>query len=77
MTENAQLVNSWFGRTVIYSDKRFSYEEAQHIIETKGDVIPAEISLTGSEYQVPAEIQNATLKLDYLSKILRKRRMKD
>ncbi|RZJ98063.1 MAG: RNB domain-containing ribonuclease, partial [Flavobacterium sp.] len=77
LTENAQLVNSWFGRTVIYSDQRFSYEEAQHIIETKGDVIPAEISLTGSEYEVPAEIQNATLKLDDLAKILRNRRMKD
>lgn len=77
LTENAQLVNSWFGRTVIYSDQRFSYEEAQHIIETKGDVIPAEISLTGSEYQVPAPIQTATLKLDDLAKILRNRRMKD
>jgi exoribonuclease R len=30
-----EVVNQWFGRTVIYSDQRFAYEEAQYIIETK------------------------------------------
>jgi len=36
--ENLELRNEWFGRTVIYSDRRFSYEEAQQIIETgRGD----------------------------------------
>jgi len=30
--------NQWFGKTVIYSDRRFSYEEAQEIIENgKGE----------------------------------------
>ncbi|HEU4496337.1 MAG TPA: ribonuclease R [Flavobacterium sp.] len=77
LTENAQLVNQWFGRTVIYSDQRFSYEEAQHIIETKGNTIPQEISLTGEQYEVSPEIQSATLKLDELAKILRTRRMRD
>lgn len=39
MTEQAQVVNQWFGRTVIHSDRRFSYEEAQQIIETgEGDL---------------------------------------
>jgi ribonuclease R len=28
-----QIVKRWFGRTVIYSDKRFSYEEAQTILD--------------------------------------------
>jgi ribonuclease R len=31
--ENAKILNEWFGRTVIYSDRRFTYEEAQAIIE--------------------------------------------
>lgn len=75
MDKKAQVVNQWFGRTVIYSDQRFAYEEAQHLIETKGDVIAAEISLTGKEYRVPKEIQQATLKLDELAKILRQKRM--
>ncbi len=35
---NANIVNQWFGRTVINSNRRFTYEEAQQIIETgKGD----------------------------------------
>ena len=75
--EKSQVINQWFGRTVIYSDQRFAYEEAQYIIETKNDVIPAEISLTGSEYQVPADIVSATLKLDELAKILRRKRMNE
>ena len=77
ITEKCQVVNQWFGRTVIYSDQRFAYEEAQYIIETKDDVIPAEISLTGTSYKVAPEIVSATLKLDELAKIFRKRRMND
>ncbi|TDD78194.1 ribonuclease R [Flavobacterium caseinilyticum] len=75
ITETSQVVNQWFGRTVIYSDQRFAYEEAQYIIETKDDLIPEEISITGSSYQVSAEIVAATLKMDELAKIFRKRRM--
>jgi ribonuclease R len=38
LDDDANLKSSWFGRTVIYSDRRFTYEEAQEIIETgKGD----------------------------------------
>ncbi|MFV8371663.1 ribonuclease R [Flavobacterium sp. LB2P6] len=77
ITETSQVVNQWFGRTVIYSDQRFAYEEAQYIIETKDDVIPEEISITGSSYQVSEAIVSATLKMDELAKIFRKRRMAD
>lgn len=39
LNENAELVNQWFGRTIIHSDRRFAYEEAQERIETgKGDL---------------------------------------
>jgi len=33
LDDKARLVDRWFGKTVIYSDKRFSYEEAQKILE--------------------------------------------
>ncbi|WP_417355992.1 ribonuclease R [Flavobacterium sp.] len=75
INEKAEIVNQWFGRTAIYSDQRFAYEEAQHIIETKGNTIPQEISLTGEEYQVGSDIQQAVIKLDELAKILRRKRM--
>ena len=77
LNAKAEVLDSWFGRTIIYSDQRFSYEEAQSIIETKSDIIPAEISLTGKEYKVSAEIVAATLKQDELAKILRRKRMAD
>ena len=35
MTPNAQTVKEWFGRTVIHSDKRFSYEQAQEVLENQ------------------------------------------
>lgn len=38
LNEQAQILNEWFGRTVIHSDRRFNYEEAQGIIDAgEGD----------------------------------------
>ncbi len=38
MNENLDLLDEWFGRTVIYSNRRFTYAEAQQVIETgRGD----------------------------------------
>ena len=34
LNDDAEIQNQWFGRTVIHSDKRFAYEDAQAIIET-------------------------------------------
>ena len=37
--DNAVIHNKWFGRTVTNSDRRFTYEEAQDVIETgEGDM---------------------------------------
>uniref|UniRef100_UPI0040498D2B ribonuclease R n=1 Tax=Flavobacterium sp. TaxID=239 RepID=UPI0040498D2B len=71
----AEITNTWFGRTVIHSDQRFAYEEAQNIIETKNGLIPAEISLTNKEYVVDNSIVEAVLKLQDLAVILRQKRM--
>ena len=84
INKKAQIINEWFGRTVTYSDQRFAYEEAQEIIEKckisdniKAFSMPKNISITNKEYIVTPEIVGATLKLDELAKILRKKRMKD
>ncbi|WP_405563919.1 ribonuclease R [Polaribacter sp. Asnod6-C07] len=83
INKKAQIVGEWFGRTVTYSDQRFAYEEAQSIIENvklsdnvKPYTMPADISITDSSYEVKPEVVEATLKLDELAKILRKKRMK-
>lgn len=39
MNGNAEVLKSWFGKTVINSDRRFTYEEAQLVIDTgEGDL---------------------------------------
>lgn len=39
MDEHAQIVKQWFGKTIIHSNHRFSYEQAQEVIETgKGEM---------------------------------------
>lgn len=43
MDDNANLVSEWFGKTVIYSDRRFAYEEVQEIIENKAGEYVEEI----------------------------------
>lgn len=45
MTPDAKVKSSWLGRTVIHSDHRFTYEEAQEIIEQKTGVHQPEIEL--------------------------------
>jgi len=35
LDEQANVLTEWFGRTVIHSNRRFSYEEAQEVIETR------------------------------------------
>ena len=75
--DNAVIKKEWFGRTVINSNERFAYEEAQHIIETtKGD-IPKEISIRENGYTVDKEVVDATLTMDRLAKIMREERMKE
>ena len=78
MNEKGEVKKQWFGRTVTYSDARFAYEEAQHIIENPDDSnyeIPSQTSLTGKTYQVDPAIASAILEIDRLAKILRKKRM--
>ena len=75
MNNKTEILNSWFGRTVTYSDARFAYEEAQAIIENKNNTIPAEVSLTGKEYKTDQAIADAVLKMDELAKIMRGKRM--
>ncbi|MBO4842172.1 MAG: ribonuclease R [Bacteroidales bacterium] len=43
LNAKAKVIGQWFGRTVINSDYRFDYEQAQQIIETKEGPIAEEI----------------------------------
>lgn len=43
LDDKANIITEWYGRTVIHSDRRFSYEEAQEVIENKAGDYAAEI----------------------------------
>jgi ribonuclease R len=45
ITTKAEVKNYWLGRTIMHSDRRFTYEEAQDIIETKAGDHAEEILL--------------------------------
>jgi ribonuclease R len=43
LNEKAEVQKSWFGKTIIHSDRRFTYEEAQEIIEGEKNKLDKEI----------------------------------
>ena len=65
ITPLGRIVSQWFGKTAIYSDFRFAYEEAQVIIEAGAGV---------AHEGVPAEVADAVLVLHGLASKLRKKR---
>lgn len=51
LDEQANIQNEWYGRTIIHSDRRFSYEEAQEVIESKtGDHVTEILKLNELAY---------------------------
>src|SRR5690606_29606429 len=85
LDSKANVIEQWFGRTVSLSDARFSYEEAQYIIEKyvneknasfQSVEIPENISINEVAYEVPEEIVEAIVEMDKLAKQLRKKRMR-
>ena len=65
ITPRGRVADQWFGKTVIYSDCRFSYEEAQTIIKAGPGV---------SHEGVSEDIKDAVLILNDLASKLRKKR---
>ncbi len=56
LDNEANIVNEWFGRTIIHSDKRFSYEDAQQILEEKtGEYSKELLILNNLAYKLRAE----------------------
>ena len=81
--QNGHVMDEWFGRTVIHSDHRFTYEEAQAIIEVgklpkdaivEGENLIFEKSGLGSVvgWDKATSLGNAVLTLDKYAKKMRK-----
>jgi ribonuclease R len=48
MDAKGKIHNEWFGRTVIHSDNRFTYEQAQEVIESGKGIFAEEIKILNS-----------------------------
>jgi ribonuclease R len=48
MDDKGVVSDKWFGKTVIYSDKRFSYEEAQSVLDSKQGLYYEELDILNS-----------------------------
>ena len=74
---NYNITKEWFGKTVINSNKRLTYEEAQFIIENKTNIIPKEISLSKKEETLENKIKDSIEILNKIANDLRKKRSKE
>ena len=88
MNAKAKVIKRWFGRTVIKSNKRFSYEQAQEIIEAAaaGQAVPdaeqapqpavvqPEVAAQKDKQAVQPEVRQAVLQLHKLASIMRAKR---
>ena len=77
INNKGEIVDEWYGKTVIKSDKRFSYAEAQEIIEKKKGKISKENSLTNKSYEVDKGLVEAIVRLNEIAIIKRKEREKE
>ncbi|MEK7639396.1 MAG: ribonuclease R, partial [Patescibacteria group bacterium] len=44
LSPDAHIQNAWYGQTIIHSDKRFSYEEAQAVLDTRDGPLLSELT---------------------------------
>lgn len=72
--DNRKLIKEWFGKTIINSNERFSYDEAQYIIENNSNIIPQEISLNKKEKNISFDVIKAIIKINEIAETLREKR---
>ena len=71
MNDKAEVLGRWFGKTVINSDRRYNYEEAQEIIEN------GEKEAENGKRKAESQPDEAVLELHKLATILREERYKE
>ncbi len=53
LNEDAHILNEWYGKTIIHSNRRFTYEEVQEVIENKqGDYYQEILKLNALAYKL-------------------------
>ncbi|KAM7339644.1 hypothetical protein ACRRTK_000259 [Alexandromys fortis] len=77
LTPEGKILEEWFGRTVIRSCTKLSYDHAQSMIENPTEKIPEEELPPISPEHSPEEVHQAVLNLHSIAKQLRQKRFVD
>ena len=75
INKRGEVKEEWFGKTVIKSNERLSYQEAKFLIDNESTKIPKEISLNNKERKVEGGITKALLETNEIAKKIRKKRI--
>jgi len=76
LSSKGEVLSEWFGKTVILSDHRFSYEEVQEVLETQQQALSETVSLTKQKYSLPPALFEALNTLNDLAQQFRSQRRK-
>ena len=74
--EGEKIIKKWFGKTIINSNERLSYNEAQYIIDNKTNLIPEQTSLTGKKKTIDEKVSKAIIYINNIAQQLREKRHK-
>ncbi|XP_015337034.1 DIS3-like exonuclease 2 isoform X1 [Marmota marmota marmota] len=77
LTPKGKILKEWFGRTIIRSCTKLSYEHAQSMIESPSEKIPEEELPPISPEHSSEEVHQAVLNLHRIAKQLRQQRFVD
>ena len=72
--KNNLIINEWFGKTLINSNERLSYKEAQYVIDNNSNKIPKEVSLDNKQKEINKEVEEGIYIINKLAKTLRDQR---
>ena len=81
LDNNGHVIDEWYGRTVIHSNHRFTYEEAQEIIDLSKELKDSNHSTITGVMEIrlgkvyPVELVHAVMSLDKLAKKMRSQRL--
>ena len=76
LTPKGEIISEWFGKTIIFSDHRFSYEEVQEVLETQQAEVSENVSLTKKKYTLSSPLILALNTLNGLAQQFRIKRRK-
>ena len=72
----SNIINAEFTKSLIKSDERMSYEEAQFVLKNNKEMLPPDVTITGKSKKVSKEICEALLALNSIAINLKQKRKK-